>query len=109
MKFTAIALVASASAMKIQVTDACIDAATAKQIFEMVDANGNGQVSGPELFTALKEYAASEGHEVTAADKEWVTKTSLADAGADKTLSQKEFGKWINSFAAHFKIDGCGN
>ena len=30
MKFTAIALVASASAMKIQVKDACIDAATAK-------------------------------------------------------------------------------
>merc|ERR1719263_1736004 len=106
MKFAAIALVASASAIQIR-GGPCVDAKEGAAIFNAVDTSGNGQVDKKELVAALNAFAKSRNYKPTKADWAWVAKTAYADAGADKTLSQAEFQKWVNQFAAHFKIDGC--
>ena len=106
MKFAL--LVASAAAIQIQ-GDACVSNKEAGAIFNAVDTNGNGQVSKDELVKALKAYAKSRDYEPTKEDWAWVAKSAYADAGADKTLNRAEFTKWVNQFANHFHIDGCGN
>ena len=105
MKFAAIALVASASA--ISVRGNCVDPKEAKAIFAAIDTNDNGQVGKKELVSALKAFAKSRDYKPTKADWAWVAKTAYADAGADKQLNEKEFAKWVNQFAKHFQIDGC--
>ena len=105
MKFAAIALVSTASA--ISVRGGCVDAKEASAIFNAIDTNGNGQVGKKELVAALNAFAKSRDYKPTKADWAWVAKTAYADAGADKTLSEAEFAKWVNQFAAHFQIDGC--
>merc|ERR1719222_1119722 len=106
MKFAAIALVASASAIQIR-GGACVDPKEAQAIFNAVDSNGNGEVGKTELVAALKAFAKSRSYKPTAADWAWVSKTAYADAGADKTLNEAEFEKWVNQFAKKFQIDGC--
>merc|ERR1712054_24570 len=98
MKFVAIALVASASAIQIE-GGACVDKKEAAAIFNAVDTNGNGQVGRKELVSALKAFAKSRDYKPTKKDWAWVKKTAYADAGADKTLSEPEFEKWVNQFA----------
>ena len=88
---------------------ACVDAKEAKAIFNAVDANGNGQVGKKELVSALKAFAKSRDYKPTKEDWAWVGKTAYAAAGKDKTLSEGEFAGWVNKFANHFHIDGCGN
>ena len=105
MKFAAIALVATASAIKVE--GACVDAKEAGAIFNAIDTNDNGQVNRKELVAALKAFAKSRDYKPTKEDWAWVAKTAYADAGADKQLNQKEFTKWVNQFAKHFQIDGC--
>ena len=107
MKFAAIALVATASAIKVE--GACVDAKEAKAIFNAIDTNGNGQVNRKELVAALKAFAKSRDYTPTKADWAWVAKSAYADAGTDKQLNAGEFAKWVNQFANHFHIDGCGN
>jgi len=109
MKFAAIALVATVSAISLQ-TEAegkCVGWKESKSIFNSIDSNDNGQVGKHELVHALKAYAKSRDYTPTDKDWAWVKKTATKDAGKDHTLSQKEFHKWINQFARHFHIDGC--
>ena len=81
MKFAVIALIASASAIKITAeAKGCVSPAEAKEGFDHVDTNHNGQIDKAELVTALKAFAASQHYTPTAADWAWVGKTARADA-----------------------------
>ena len=105
MKFAAIALIASVSAVKVQGN--CVNKKESRAIFEALDSNGNGVVGGRELKRGLEAFAKSRDYTITDADKEWVTKTAKAAAGGDNTLTSFEFHKWVNEFAKHYHIDGC--
>ena len=109
MKFATIALVATASAitMRAEVEKKCMDRKGSDEIFAHVDTNGNGQIGRKELVAGIKEFSKSQGYTPTDKDWEWVEKTATKDAGKDHTLSSKEFHKWVNQFAKHFKIGGC--
>ena len=107
MKFAAIALIATASAVTIRAEGKCVDKKESNAIFNAIDSNDNKQVGKKELVSALKAFAKSRDYTPSAKDWAWVSKTAYADAGADKTLNAKEFHKWVNQFAKHFQIDGC--
>ena len=107
MKFAALALIATAAAVKIQAQGECVDNAESAGWFKKIDTNGNGQINKEELVSALNAYAQAHHYAPTKADWAWVAKSAYADAGKDKTLSAGEFHKWINQFAQHFHIDGC--
>merc|ERR1719498_453864 len=105
MKFALLA--ASASALTLRGPQ-CVDKKESAAIFNAIDTNDNGQVNRKELVAALKAFAKSRDYHPTKADWAWVAKTAYADAGADKQLNPAEFHKWVNQFANHFHIDGCG-
>jgi hypothetical protein len=107
MKFALIATIAAVSAIKVDVQKDCINPGEVQAIFNAIDTNDNGQVNREELVKALKAFARSRDYVPTDDDWKWVKETAYKDAGADKTLSEEEFGKWVNQFAAHFHIDGC--
>merc|ERR1711997_585491 len=75
-----------------------------KEAFDQVDTNHNGQIDGKELVAALIAYAKHEHYTPTLADVEWIQKTAKKDAGKDHQLNMAEFGKFANSFAAHFHL-----
>merc|ERR1712070_115258 len=104
MKFAL--LVASAAAIKVE-ADRCVSAKEARAIFGAIDTNDNGQVGRRELVRALRAFARSRDYTPTKQDWEWVRRTATADAGADHTLSEAEFARWVEQFARHFHIDGC--
>ena len=107
MKFAL--LVASAAAIQLRVAEECVSQDESGEIFKQIDTNDNGQVNRKELVTALKAYAKQHNYKPTKKDWAWVAKTAYADAGKDKQLDPAEFHKWVNQFAHHFHIDGCGN
>ena len=104
MKFAAIALIASTSAIKIEAEKWCVDSEESNKIFNVIDTNNNGQIGKHELVHALKEFAHRHHHEITKKEWHWVAKTAKHDAGKDHTLSEKEFHHWINQFAHHFHL-----
>ena len=108
MKFAAIALIASASAIKLQVeTQGCVSPADAKEGFEYVDSNHNGSIDKKELVTALNAFAKSQHYTPTKADWAWVKKHAVADAamgGNKHTMDLKEFTLFANQFATHFGL-----
>jgi len=112
MKFAAIALVATVSAISIR-TEAeaegkkCVGWKESVAIFDKIDTNHNGQVGRHELVHAIKEFSKSKNYTPSKEDWEWVEKTATKNAGKDHTLNKKEFHKWVNHFAKHFHVDGC--
>merc|ERR1712166_387397 len=104
MKFAAIALIATASAVEIRAEKWCVDKKESHEIFAAIDTNHNGQIGKHELVHALKEFAHHEDHKITDKEWAWVKKTATKDAGKDKHLNEKEFHKWINQFANHFHL-----
>ena len=87
MKFAAIALIASTSAIKIEAEKWCVDSKLSNKIFNEIDTNNNGQLGHKELHTALEHFAKEKHHKPTHKDWEWMGKTFGKDAGKDKTLS----------------------
>ena len=106
MKFAAVALIATASAMKIRGGE-CVSTADSNELFTGIDTNHNGSVNKAEFITGLKAFAKSQNYVPTDSDWAWVGKTAIKDAGADHVLSPAEFHTWVNQFASHFHIGGC--
>ena len=105
MKFALIALVATASAIQVREEGGkCVTNKESNQVFDAIDTNHNGQVSAKELRTAI-EQQIKEGNmkAPTKAEVAAFKKAAYADAGADKTLNQKEFNKLANQVCAYIK------
>ena len=90
MKFALIALVATASAIKIQGACPKVTMAESDGIFGEVDTNHNGSLSMSEVAAALKKFGAP------AAAIPDVLNAAKKDAGADAVLDKKEFNKLVN-------------
>merc|ERR1719454_651701 len=120
MKFAILALVATASAIKIQGGPAAgpppppgpppaggppggpaggpppcpIPGEASDAIFESIDTNGDGQVSEAELVAGIK--AAVAHGDLDAAQVASIKKYAPAAAGTDHTLSEPEFNALAN-------------
>ena len=55
----------------------------------------------------MEAFAESRNYIPTTEDWDWIKSTAKKDAGKDETMNKDEFEKWINQFAAHFKLDTC--
>ena len=78
--------------------------------FDQIDTNHNGTVGPQELETALKQFAKSREYNPTKADWAWVADAAEKDAatnGHPNSMDKKEFNKFANQFAKHFKLMGC--
>ena len=90
MKFALIALVATASAIKIQGACPKVTMEDSDSVFRKVDTNHNGSLSMSEVEAALKKYHAPKDMIPVAMN------AAKKDAGADKVLDKKEFNKLAN-------------
>jgi len=98
MKFALIALVATASAIKIQKTCPHVPMAESDGLFGEVDTNHNGSLSMSEVEAALKKFGAPKDAIPVVMNK------AKKDAGADAVLDKKEFNKLVNQVTKKF---GC--
>ena len=109
MKFTAIALVATASAIRLRGDDeVCVTAAEADKTFDLIDLNKSGKIDGGELTAALMAYSLSHHYNPTRKDWAWVAKEAFLTAGRDRKMDKAEFHEFAAKFARKFHIDGCG-
>ena len=103
MKFALIALVASATAIKLRATAApCVSMDQSNDVFHKIDTNGNGEISRKELRSAIVYYlkshprAEAEAEKLTASDVAHL-KTMVYDAaGDDHQLNPVEFNGLAN-------------
>ena len=110
MKFAAIALVATASAIQLreQKGDACVSKADTDDAFAHIDKGGNGTINARELSAAIERMAKSQGlGPPPKEDLDWIIASYKRDAGEDHVLNKHEFWEWSNQFAKHFHIGGC--
>ena len=106
MKFT-LALIATASAVKIEAAGVCVSMAQSDHVFEMVDVNDDGQISEKELRSAVTQYLdAHDIHPTKAQIKAFATAAGN-EAGKDQTLSKPEFNALANDVAHHIAPDHC--
>ena len=76
-----------------------------RHIFNMVDTSDDGLIDADELETALREFAKSEGYDITPEDEEWVENAAgKADKNDDEHLNFKEFSHFAMAFAKHYGI-----
>ena len=72
----------------------------------MVDADGSGEINEDELKIALTDYANQEGHEITDADREWVSHTwDEVDHNGNGELDFGEFTDFAHRFIQHYGLD----
>ena len=109
MKFALIALVAAATAIKVQ--DQCVSMKQSNGVFKIVDRNHDGQISRGELRSAMTHYldshprAAREANKLTQADVEHL-RTMVGDAaGADQRLNPAEFNSLANQMCALYEAE----
>merc|ERR1711997_32813 len=94
-------------ACAVAVANACVEVDDAKEGFDYIDTNHNGQISKKELVTALKALAKHMDYKPTKADWAWVAKQATADAatsGPKNSMNQKEFHNFAIEFAKHFDL-----
>ena len=104
MKFALIALVASATAIKLSAEAAkCVSNAQSNAVFKEIDTNGNGQVSKKELTIAVTAYLKQNDIHPTAEQVKQFTGAAIADAGADHTLNPAEFNELANQVCAYIE------
>ena len=101
MKFALIALVASATAIKIS-ADQCVTMKQSDGVFKMVDTNHDGQINRKELRTAVGHYleshprAAAEANKLTKDDVKHLKEMVYDAAGDDHKLNPAEFNSLAN-------------
>ena len=106
MKF-ALALIATASAVKIEAAGQCVSMAQSDHVFDMVDTNDDGQISKKELTTAVTQYLDAHDIHPTKAQIKGFAAAAKADAGADQTLSKPEFNSLANQVAHYIAPAHC--
>ena len=103
MKFALIALVASATAIKLRAEPApCVSMKQSDEVFKMVDTNGDGQIERKELRSAIVGYlkshprAAAEAEKLTKDDVKHLKEMVYDAAGDDHKLNPVEFNGLAN-------------
>ena len=104
MKFTLLALVASAAAIQIRAEEApCVSMKQSDEVFKMVDTNKDGQLSKKELTKAVKGYLKKAGIHPSAAEEADFKGAAFEEAGEDKQLNPKEFNGLANEVCAYIE------
>ena len=109
MKF-ALAFIATASAMKLEVSlpaGTCVSRSDSDEIFGKIDTNDNGQISKKELNVAITAFLEKSDLEPTTAQMKAFARAARNDAGSDHTLNKKEFNKLANQCAHFIAPDKC--
>ena len=102
MKFTLLALVATAAAIRITATEApCVSMAQSDEVFHEVDTSGNGQISEKELTVAIKAYLKAHDLHPSKAQVKAFRGAAIEEAGADRQLSPVEFNALANEVCAY--------
>jgi hypothetical protein len=103
MKFALIALVASATAIKLRATAApCVSMDQSNEVFGMIDTNHDGQINRKELRTAIGSYlkdhprAEAEAEKLTKDDVKHLKEMVYDAAGDDHKLNPVEFNGLAN-------------
>ena len=111
MKFALIALVASATAIKLRAADVCVSQAQSDEVFHQVDTNGNGEISRQELRGAIGYYlrthprAAAQADHLTADDVAALKAIVYDVAGADHQLNPAEFNTLANDMCRLYESE----
>merc|ERR1719446_396955 len=107
MKFATLALLATASAIRIEGAKECVSRKDSDWVFEKIDTNGNGQVDEKELRKAVKDYLEDHKIHVTKEEVRKFGEAAARDAGKDHTLSKGEFHHLANQVAHYVKPKEC--
>ena len=103
MKFALVALVASAAAIQIKGADKCVSDEDSNHVFELIDKNGDGQVSEPELRSAISQWLQEHHIHPTAAQVARFSNAAGNAAGADQRLNPAEFNRLANQVCAYLE------
>ena len=104
MKFTLLALVATAAAVRITAEEKpCVTRAQSDEVFHEVDTSGDGQISEKELRTAVTAYLKAHDIHPTKAQVKAFAGAAEKDAGADQKLSPAEFNRLANQVCAYIE------
>ena len=104
MKFTLLALVASAAAIQIRAEEKpCVSMKQSDELFHKVDTNHDGQISKKELTIAVKAYLKRENIHPTKAQVKVFSGAAREEAGADQKLSPAEFNRLANEVCAYIE------
>ena len=109
MKFATLALVASASAIKLstEAQDCKVPGWALKFAFNHIDTNHNGQLSESEGKAALAWLHKNEGVTLSASQLKWVEDTAVTWAGKGgpkNSMGRKEFAGFANQVVNHFGL-----
>ena len=107
MKFAIAALIACASAIKIQSSTkkSCVTKEMANEGFDQLDTNGNGSLDYDEIKTGIEELASQLDYTLTKEDKDWMVATGTAiDKKNPGKVNRKEFRKFARVTFKHFGL-----
>ena len=106
MKF-ALALIATVSAIRIQAPSQCVSRADSDHVFDLVHANGDGQVNEAELRAAVGAFLDAHDIHPTKAQVRDFGNAAAQDAGADRRLNPAEFNSLANQVAHYVAPNKC--
>ena len=107
MKFAIAALIACASAIKIQSSTkkSCVTKEMANEGFDQLDTNGNGSLDYDEIKTGVQELADQMDYTPTEEDWDWIIATGTAiDKKTPGKVDRKEFRQFSRAVFKHFGL-----